>query len=89
MGLFEGHRSGFVILNVIFGINFLLHNTSLQSGAGVCLWLRVFTKHCKVLWFALSLHYGPGESERERQCPGAEHNKGRRTLEDHLCFIHI
>lgn len=34
MGLFEGHRSGFVILNVIFGINFLLQNTSLQSGAG-------------------------------------------------------
>lgn len=34
MGLFEGHRSGFVILNVIFGINFLLQNTSLQCEQG-------------------------------------------------------
>ncbi len=32
---------------------------------------------CKGLWFALSLHYGPGASERDRQCvPGQSTIKG-------------
>lgn len=78
MGLFEGQRRGFVILNVIFGINFLLQNTSLQSGAGVCLWSRVFTKHCKGLRsLSLSLHYRPGASSMRKMSidPRAEHLK--------------
>ncbi len=79
----EGHHSGFVILNVIFGINFLLHNTSLQSGAGVCLWSRVFTKHCKGLRFALCLFI----TDQGRVCPGAERYKERRALQAHLCVF--
>lgn len=67
MGLFEGQRSGFVILNVIFGINFLLQNTSLQSGAGGLFVVEGFYEALqRITVCSLSLHYRPGASSMRK-----------------------
>lgn len=57
MGLFEGHRCGFVILNVILGINFLLHNTSqLSEAEGLFVVEGVYETLRRVMVRSVSLH---------------------------------